>query len=73
MRARLNALNGFTVVYGRFLLILQLNRLQERGPNGNETNVDVGKTACKVPVAYDYIVKIEKAGRAGKKRKTIRC
>jgi hypothetical protein len=36
-------------------------------------NVDVGDTACKVPVASDYIAKMEAAGRIGKKKKTIRC
>jgi len=30
-------------------------------------------TSCKVPLATEYIAKIEKAGRAGKKRKSIRC
>ena len=35
--------------------------------------VDVGDTACKVPVATEYIAKVEAAGRAGMKRKTMRC
>jgi hypothetical protein len=30
-------------------------------------------TSCKVPLALDTITKIEDMGRAGKKRKTIRC
>jgi 3-methyladenine DNA glycosylase AlkD len=34
---------------------------------------DVGDTACEVPLALAYIEKAEAAGRAGKKRKTIRC
>jgi hypothetical protein len=38
-----------------------------------EVSVDVGETACNVPLATAYIEKIEAAGRAGKKRKTIRC
>ena len=32
-----------------------------------------GDTACKVPLALEYIEKMEKAGRVGKKRKTTRC
>jgi hypothetical protein len=36
-------------------------------------SVDVGETACEVPVATAYIEKMEKAGRVGKKRKTLRC
>jgi 3-methyladenine DNA glycosylase AlkD len=35
--------------------------------------VDVGETACEVPVAAAYIAKMEKMGRVGKKRKTMRC
>ncbi len=38
-----------------------------------KVDVDMGGTACKVPLALDYIEKIEKSGRAGKKRKTTRC
>jgi 3-methyladenine DNA glycosylase AlkD len=36
-------------------------------------SVDVGDTACEVPLASAYIDKAEAAGRLGKKRKTIRC
>lgn len=35
--------------------------------------VEMGETACKVPLATEYIAKAEAAGRIGKKRKTIRC
>ena len=35
--------------------------------------VNMGETACKVPLATEYIAKIEAAGRLGKKRKTMRC
>jgi hypothetical protein len=36
-------------------------------------SVDMGDTACQVPLASAYIEKIERAGRIGKKRKTMRC
>ena len=36
-------------------------------------SVDMGETACKVPLATEYIEKIERLGRVGKKRKTIKC
>jgi hypothetical protein len=36
-------------------------------------SVDMGGTACKVPLATEEIQKAEKKGRTGKKRKTIRC
>jgi 3-methyladenine DNA glycosylase AlkD len=35
--------------------------------------VDMGDTSCKVPDAVEYIAKIEKMGRVGKKRKTAMC
>ena len=33
----------------------------------------MGITACKVPLATEYVAKIEAAGRIGKKRKTAKC
>jgi hypothetical protein len=36
-------------------------------------SVNVGDTACKVPLATEYIEKCESAGRLGKKRKTAKC
>jgi hypothetical protein len=33
----------------------------------------MGETACKVPLATEYIEKVEALGRIGQKRKTIRC
>ncbi len=35
--------------------------------------VDMGDTSCKVPAADQYILKIKKAGKLGKKRKSARC
>lgn len=35
--------------------------------------VNMGDTACKVPGAQDYILKIKKMGKLGKKRKSARC
>jgi len=36
-------------------------------------DVDMGDTSCKVPVALQYIEKIEKMGRVGKKRAIMKC
>jgi hypothetical protein len=33
----------------------------------------MGDTACKVPLAVDYIAKVESMKRVGKKRKTAKC
>lgn len=38
-----------------------------------KVSVDVGGTACKVPLATDQIKKVEDRGSLGKKRKTARC
>ena len=38
-----------------------------------KVSVDMHGSSCKVPVALDTITKIVGMGRAGKKRKTIRC
>ncbi|MFX3634356.1 MAG: DNA alkylation repair protein [Candidatus Pristimantibacillus sp.] len=38
-----------------------------------KVQVDVGNTACKVPLATDYIAKIESMGRIGNKKKTCIC
>ncbi|CAM3417386.1 DNA alkylation repair protein [Paenibacillus lupini] len=35
--------------------------------------VDVGNTACKVPLASEYIAKVEARGTVGKKKKTCIC
>jgi hypothetical protein len=35
--------------------------------------VDMGDTSCKVPVAHDYIAKIEQMGGVGRKRKSAKC
>ena len=37
-----------------------------------EVEVDHGDTACRTPFAPDYIAKVEKMGRVGKKKKTIK-
>ena len=38
-----------------------------------KVEVDMVSTSCKVPLATEYIAKIETAKRVGKKRKTIKC
>ena len=38
-----------------------------------KVSVDMGGTACKVPLAADYIKKVQARGSIGKKRKTAKC
>ena len=38
-----------------------------------KVNVNMGKTACKIPSVIEYVEKVKKSGRLGKKRKAIKC
>ena len=65
-------MNGFVIATGAY--VKPLLKLAKRAAKTIGTvSVDMGDTACKVPLASAYIEKIETAGRIGKKRKTIRC
>lgn len=65
-------MNGFVIAVGTYVKPLT-KRAKETAKRLGRVEVDMGETACKVPVALEYIEKCEKAGSAGKKRKTIRC
>ena len=65
-------MNGFVISVGSYVVPL-VDRAKETAQRLGKVHVDMGGTACKVPLATDYIAKVEKAGRAGKKRKTIKC
>ena len=65
-------MNGFVISVGTYVKPL-LKQAKAAAKEIGEVSVDVGDTACTVPLATAYIAKIEAAGRMGKKRKTIRC
>ena len=65
-------MNGFVIAVGCYVAPLD-KAAKATAKKLGKVEVDMGDTACKVPVATAYIAKVEKAGRAGKKRKTIRC
>lgn len=65
-------MNGFVIAVGAYVKPL-LKQAKKTAKTLGAVSVDVGDTACKVPLATAYIEKIEKAGRVGKKRKTIKC
>ncbi len=65
-------MNGFVIAVGSYVAPL-LKQAKAVAKKLGIVSVDVGETACKVPVATDYIAKIEQAGRVGKKRKTLKC
>ena len=65
-------MNGFVIAVGAYVKPL-LRQAKQAARKMGVVSVDMGDTACKVPLASAYIEKIETAGRVGKKRKTIRC
>lgn len=65
-------MNNFVIAVGAYVRPL-LKEAKAAAMQLGAVKVDVGDTACKVPLATAYIEKIEKAGRVGRKRKTLRC
>jgi 3-methyladenine DNA glycosylase AlkD len=65
-------MNGFVIAVGTYVKPL-LKRAKQAAKAIGVVSVDMGDTACKVPLASAYIDKVEKAGRIGRKRKTIKC
>jgi 3-methyladenine DNA glycosylase AlkD len=65
-------MNGFVIAVGAYCKPLA-KQAKSTAKRLGKVAVDMGGTACKVPLATEYIAKIEKMGKAGKKRKTIRC
>jgi len=70
-RVRYN-MNAFVIAVGAYVPALFEEALAVADRIG-KVDVYVGQTACKVPLAADYIRKIEESGRTGKKKKTCRC
>ena len=65
-------MNGFVIAIGSYVEALT-KKANEVGTSIGKVHVDVGGTACKVPLATEYIKKIEDKGNTGKKRKAARC
>ncbi|MGG1664547.1 DNA alkylation repair protein [Brevibacillus sp. NRS-1366] len=65
-------MNQFVISIGAYVPALHAEALEVANAIG-KVHVDVGQTACKVPLATDYIRKIEERGKIGQKRKTCMC
>ncbi len=65
-------MNGFVISVGSFVKELTEEAKQVAEAIG-KVQVDVGNTACKVPLAMDYIAKVEVKDRVGIKKKTCIC
>lgn len=66
------AMNNFVICAGCYVEPL-LAKAKAVAKVLGEVEVDMGDTACKVPVALEYIEKLERAGRVGTKRKRAAC
>jgi 3-methyladenine DNA glycosylase AlkD len=66
------AMNGFVIAAGCSVKALTALAIKT-GKAVGEVEVDMGKTACKVPFAPDYIQVVKDRGTVGKKRKSARC
>lgn len=65
-------MNAFVIAVGCYVSGLSEFARQIAQKIGPVT-VDMGNTACQTPYAPDYILKVEKRGAIGKKRKTAKC
>ncbi|MEH7441151.1 DNA alkylation repair protein [Bacillus sp. JJ1122] len=65
-------MNNFVICVGAYVIPLHEEAFATAAKIG-KVHVDVGKTACKVPIATDYIKKIEDRNKIGAKRKTCIC
>jgi 3-methyladenine DNA glycosylase AlkD len=66
------AMNSFVICVGSYVEPL-LGKALEVAARLGKVPVDVGDTACKIPLASEYIAKVQGMGRVGLKKKTIRC
>ncbi|MHC1778328.1 MAG: DNA alkylation repair protein [Lentimicrobium sp.] len=65
-------MNGFIIAIGTYIPALTEKSLQVANNTG-KVEVEMNGTACKVPLATEYISKAIEKGQSGKKRKTARC
>ncbi len=65
-------MNGFLIAIGSAVPELNAKALAIAAKVGS-VRVDMGGTACKVPLATEYIQKVMDKGGLGKKRKSARC
>jgi len=65
-------MNGFIIALGSFVPELT-KKATAAGSAVGKVSVDMGGTACKVPLAAEYIEKVKDRGNLGKKKKIARC
>ena len=65
-------MNAFVIALGSWVASLT-EAAKRAGAAIGPVTVDVGKTACRIPYAPDYIANVEARGTIGKKKKTAKC
>jgi len=65
-------MNSFVIAVGSYVPALTVEA-EEIGRKIGPVTIDVGRSACKVPFAPEYIDKVRQRGSIGKKRKTVKC
>lgn len=65
-------MNGFVIAVGTYVAALHEEAAEVAAAIG-KVDVNVGQTACKVPLASAYIRKVRDAGKIGAKRQTCIC
>jgi 3-methyladenine DNA glycosylase AlkD len=65
-------MNGFVIAVGSYVKPL-LSKAKATAKRIGIVEVNLGDTACKVPLATEYIAKVEQSNRVGQKRKTAKC
>lgn len=66
------SMNGFVIAVGTYVVALN-DEAKNVAKLIGKVHVNVGDTACKVPLATDYIKKVEDRDKVGKKRKHAIC
>ena len=67
-----NSMNSYVIAVGTFVEPLLEHAIKTAEAIGR-VEVNMGKTACNVPLASAYIEKVVEKGFVGKKRKDVRC
>ncbi len=65
-------MNKFVIAIGSYIKDLHSKSIEIANAYG-KVKVDMNGTACKVPLATEYIQKVTQKGLVGKKRKNARC
>jgi hypothetical protein len=66
------SMNNYVISVGSYVAPLTI-KAEKIADTIGKVSVLMGETACKVPLATDYIKKVKGMGRVGRKKKQARC